>query len=123
VCASAPCSIQNSSISVHFFPFSGQNDFLALRTVARGVHRVHLENLWGNATIQYKPDVAWIGNRDSDIGDRTRSVRWAVEKNRRGPSDLEFRHAYYGAAYTFERVGEPILPERSWQSERTALVG
>lgn len=84
--------------------------------------RVHLENLWGNATIQYKPDVAWIGNRDADAGGGDRSVRWAVEKNRRGPSDLEFRHVYHGAAYSFERVGEPVAPERSWQPERTGLV-
>jgi signal transduction histidine kinase len=82
--------------------------------------RIHLENLWGNATIQYKPDVAWIGNRERGSADGIPVVRWAVEKNRRGPSELEFRHRYHGAAYSFEREGAPVGREESWQAERVA---
>ena len=84
--------------------------------------RVHLENLWGNATIQYKPDVAWIGNRDESGPDGVPVIRWAVEKNRRGPSDLEFRYAYHGEAYAFELDGVPVPPNQSWQPERNALM-
>ncbi len=82
--------------------------------------RIHLENLWGNATVQYKPDVAWIGNRERAGRDGTSIVRWAVEKNRRGPSELEFRHPYYGAAYSFDREGQAVEPADSWQVERGA---
>lgn len=83
--------------------------------------RIHLENLWGNATIQYKPDVAWIGNRERASADGISMVRWAVEKNRRGPSELEFRHRYHGAAYSFEREGALVEEGESWQAERVPL--
>jgi hypothetical protein len=83
--------------------------------------RVHVENLWGNAVIQYEPDVVWIGNRDGKTTEGNPIVRWGVEKNRRGPSDLEFRHAYEGAAYSFKLVGEPVSEEESWQSERVRV--
>jgi hypothetical protein len=83
--------------------------------------RVHLENLWGNAIMQYEPDVALIGNRDGWDADGTPLVRWGVEKNRRGPSNLEFQHRYHGAAYWFEPSGKPILQAESWQGERDEL--
>ena len=83
--------------------------------------RVHLENLWGNAIMQYEPDVAVIGNRDRTDADGTTRVRWGVEKNRRGPSNLEFRHRYHGAAYWFEPQGMPVGQEDSWQEERDEL--
>jgi hypothetical protein len=85
--------------------------------------RVHFENLWGNATIQYKPDVAWIGNRDGIAEDGVSWVRWAVEKNRRGPSDLEFRFRYHGAAYAFESEGVSVRGNESWQTERSLPEG
>ena len=80
--------------------------------------RVHVENLWGNAVIQYEPDVVWIGNKDGRTSGGDLVIRWGVEKNRRGPSDLEFRHRYKGAAYSFDLVGEPVSEEDSWQAER-----
>lgn len=80
--------------------------------------RVHLEDLWGNATIQYKPDVAWVGNLDQARQDGGPVVRWAVEKNRRGPSELEFRFGYHGAAFSFEAEGTSVPPAESWQAER-----
>ncbi len=83
--------------------------------------RVHFENLWGNAVMQYEPDVAWVGNRDGRDEAGASRVRWALEKNRRGPSDLEFRHRYYGAAYSFELEGEPVEAGESWQAERVGL--
>ncbi len=83
--------------------------------------RVHAENLWGGAAIQYEPDVIWIGNREGASPAGEVIIRWAVEKNRRGPSDLEFRHRYHGAAYSFDLVGEPVPAEESWQSERLGV--
>ena len=83
--------------------------------------RVHFENLWGNAIMQYEPDVAIIGNRDGWAEDDEPVVRWAVEKNRRGISNKEFRHKYHGAAYWFEPDGEQVETSHSWQSERDEL--
>jgi len=83
--------------------------------------RVHFENLWGNAIMQYEPDVAIIGNRDGWGKDGQPIVRWAVEKNRRGISNVEFRHKYHGAAYWFEENGEEVDKSQSWQSERDEL--
>jgi hypothetical protein len=83
--------------------------------------RVHLENLWGNAIMQYEPDIALIGNRDGWDEDDVPLVRWSVEKNRRGRSNLEFRHRYHGAAYWFEPEGIPVTLDDSWQLERDEL--
>ncbi len=80
--------------------------------------RVHLENLWGNAIMQYEPDLAIIGNRDGWDEGGTPVVRWGVEKNRRGKSNLEFRHTYHGAAYWFEPEGKAVTQDQSWQDER-----
>ena len=83
--------------------------------------RVHFENLWGNAIMQYEPDDAVIGNRDGWAEDEEPVVRWAVEKNRRGISNKEFRHKYHGAAYWFEPDGEQVETSHSWQGERDEL--
>ena len=111
---------------------------LAMRTSAEGVvlsvvavgaadgeglrvGRVHFENLWGNAIMQYEPDIAVIGNRDGWDESGVPLVRWSVEKNRRGKSNLEFRHRYHGAAYWFEPEGVPVMLDESWQLERDEL--
>jgi len=108
---------------------------LAMRTTAQGAvlsvvavgaadddglrkGRVHLENLWGNPIMQYEPDVALIANRDGVDTDGVPLVRWSLEKNRRGQSNIEFRHRYHGAAYSFEPNGVIIGHNESWQSER-----
>ncbi|MDF1500759.1 MAG: DnaB-like helicase C-terminal domain-containing protein [Anaerolineales bacterium] len=83
--------------------------------------RVHLENLWGNAIMQYEPDIAIIGNRDGWGEDGTPIVRWGLEKNRRGVSNLEFRHKYHGPAYWFEPKGALVERENSWQPERDEI--
>jgi replicative DNA helicase len=83
--------------------------------------RVHLENLWGNAIMQYEPDIAMIGNRDGWDEDGVPLVRWSVEKNRRGRSNLESRHRYHGAAYWFEPKGIHVAKDDSWQLERDEL--
>jgi len=85
--------------------------------------RVHLENLWGPALVQYEPDVALILNRgEISVGaERTRSVRWAIEKNRSGPSEVEMEIVLHGPYYAFNPVGRLVSAEESFQRERAAL--
>ena len=83
--------------------------------------RVHMENLSGDPTVQYRPNTALIMNRDLPDPDGVPTVRIGLEKNRKGPSDIEFRHRYYGAAYTIDYKGEELPYELSWQSERRGL--
>jgi len=84
--------------------------------------RVHVENLWGPATVQYEPDVAIILNRDSLDGEEgTRIVRVAIEKNRNGPSEIEYHHRLHGAYYCLSRTGQIVSEADSFQSERIEL--
>ncbi len=84
--------------------------------------RIHFENLWGPATVQYEPDVALILNRDTlDEETGERWVRLAIEKNRHGPSEVEFRHRLHGAYYRLAIQGEQIEIRESYQAERIAL--
>jgi replicative DNA helicase len=82
--------------------------------------RVHFEDLWGPATVQYEPDVAIILNRDvlaEESGERW--VRIAVEKNRHGPSEAEFTHRLLGAHYLLNPSGERVEATASFQADRT----
>jgi replicative DNA helicase len=84
--------------------------------------RVHFENLWGPATVQYEPDVALIVNRDTaDAAGEARTVRVAIEKNRNGPSEVEFRHRLHGAYYCISRRGKRVEAGESYQTERIEL--
>ena len=85
-------------------------------------HRIHIENLWGPATVQYEPDVAIILNPDSLDGQtQARTVLMAIEKNRHGPTDVEFRHQLHGAYYCLATRGELIPYADSSQTERVRL--
>ena len=85
--------------------------------------RVHLENLLGRALVQYQPDGALIMNRSSrGVGARSSwPVRWAVEKNRHGVSEVEVEMTLHGPYYAFDPVGVPVADEESFQQERVAL--
>lgn len=84
--------------------------------------RVHFENLWGGALVQYTPDAAVIINRDSpDAATGARRVRLAIEKNRNGPSEVEFRHALHGQYYCLSTHGTLVPEEESYQRDRGAL--
>jgi hypothetical protein len=84
--------------------------------------RVHVENLWGPSTVQYEPDIALILNRDEmDTETGERYVRLAIEKNRSGPSEVEYRHRLHGAYYCLSRTGELIPDSESFQAERIGL--
>ena len=76
----------------------------------------------GPATVQYEPDVCLILNRDTlDDANGERWVRVAIEKNRHGPSEVEYRHRLYGAFYHLSPHGQPVTNDDSFQSERIPL--
>jgi RecA/RadA recombinase len=86
--------------------------------------RVHLEDLWGPATVQYEPDVAVLLNRESfDAEDGVRRVRLSVEKNRHGPSEVEFRHRLHGPFFCLSRAGQVVAARESFQGERLKVRG
>lgn len=81
--------------------------------------RIHFEDLWGTSVTQYEPDAALILNRDTlEAEGGTRTVRLAIEKNRSGPSEVEFRHRLHGAYYCLSAQGEPVNIDVSFQAER-----
>ncbi|RLC98303.1 MAG: hypothetical protein DRI65_18380 [Chloroflexota bacterium] len=82
--------------------------------------RIHLENMWGNATMQYEPDGALVLNRDIPK-DGAERVRLSIEKSRRGQSEIEIWYPFYGSAYHFGFPGERVPDDKSWQNERVSL--
>ena len=82
--------------------------------------RIHLENMWGNATMQYEPDGALVMNKDLPVNG-TDQVRIAIEKSRRGESEIEIRYPFKGSVYRFGYPGVRIPDEESWQHERASL--
>ncbi len=85
--------------------------------------RVHLENLLGPALVQYQPDGALILNRSGDaVGERgSWPVRWAVEKNRHGVSEVEMDVMLHGPYYAFNPHGRRVGIEESYQRRRVGL--
>jgi len=83
---------------------------------------VHLEDLWGPVTMTYEPDGGWVLNHDQlePAGEdgRARLVRLAIEKNRHGPSEVEWRHLLYGGRFYLEPEGELVPLKESFQVER-----
>jgi hypothetical protein len=82
--------------------------------------RVHFEDLWGPATVQYEPDVAIVLNRDAIGVEGPRAIRIAIEKNRHGPSDVEFRYGLAGENYRLAQAGQQVDHAASFQIERFA---
>ena len=78
---------------------------------------IHIENLWGPVTVQYEPDLCVILNPISQG-----LVRLSVEKNRHGPTDLEWDVNFHGKYYRFDMNMKPVLPSESWQAERGRLM-
>jgi hypothetical protein len=87
--------------------------------------RVHLENLMGPSLVQYEPDGALILNRTGQAMGERRSwpVRWAVEKNRHGLSEVEVEMTLHGPYYAFNPIGRTVGDGESYQQERVALSG
>lgn len=85
--------------------------------------RIHLENLWGPARMQYDPDTALILNRGTadPSGPGITSVRLAIEKQRNGPQMIEMEFELDGQHYAFKPVGRLVDESESFQAERIAL--
>ena len=76
--------------------------------------------MWGNAAMQYEPDGALILNKDQSR-DGIEQIRIAIEKSRRGKSEIEWQYPFYGSAYQFGSPGIRIADDQSWQHERSSL--
>ena len=59
--------------------------------------RVRFEDLWGGASVNYEPDVALMLNPAPSQGKQhTPDILFAIEKNRLGPTGIEFNHLLHG---------------------------
>ena len=71
---------------------------------------LHFENLWGNASINYEPDVAIMLNPTWRKGrkrkQRESEVLFSIEKNRLGPTWVGILFAQYGKHYAFDPNGK-----------------
>lgn len=73
--------------------------------------RLRFEDLWGNSSINYEPDVAimlnptWRENAAARRKNREPQVLFSIEKNRLGPTWIEFLFTLYGKFYAFDPTG------------------
>jgi hypothetical protein len=88
---------------------------------------VHPEDLWGPVTITHEPDGGWVLNQEhlepAGDGGRARTVRLAIEKNRHGPSEVEWRHHLYGERFYLQPEGSCVPLSESFQAERVGRKG
>jgi replicative DNA helicase len=89
---------------------------------------VHLEDVLGPEVSNYTPDCAIILNRDTvtaassgDGSGREHTLRVSVEKNRHGPSELEWRHALLGGSFCIHAQGTDVPVAESFQAGRVRL--
>ena len=72
--------------------------------------------------MTYEPDVAWVLNHEhlepGGENGRARVVRLAIERNRHGPSEIEWRHHLYGERFCLQAEGCHVLVSESFQTER-----
>jgi hypothetical protein len=88
----------------------------------RAQRPVHLEDVVGPIQAQYTPDRAVVLNPDGggeENGGRVSALRLSLEKNRRGPSELEWRHVRRGGQFWIEPEGELVEEGRSFQKQRS----
>lgn len=68
--------------------------------------RVHFEDLWGGSSVNYEPDVAVMLNPAAQDGHKVANeVIFSIEKNRLGPTGVEFRHLLHGKHFAFDPTG------------------
>lgn len=68
--------------------------------------RVRFEDLWGGSSVNYEPDVAVILNPSRQAEDaHGTEVIFSIEKNRLGPTGVEFRHVLRGQHFSFDPLG------------------
>ena len=90
---------------------------------------VHIEDVAGPEETSYTVDSGIILNYDvvkgasiSNAENRKASIRISVEKNRRGPVPLEWRHKFEGGAFHIDPKGEEIAFEESYQKDRVNII-
>jgi replicative DNA helicase len=90
---------------------------------------VHIEDVAGPEETSYTVDSGIILNYDvvkgasiSNAENRKASIRISVEKNRRGPVPLEWRHKFEGGAFYIDPKGEGIAFEDSYQKDRVNII-
>jgi len=86
----------------------------------------HIEDIYGPIQTKYTPDIGLVLNPDELAGcgpgsvERRTKVRLSLEKNRKGPSELERRHERFGGSFFFDPNGEEVPLEESYQVMRMA---
>ncbi len=70
---------------------------------------LHFENLWGNASINYEPDIAIMLNptwrKGKRLKQRETEVLFSIEKNRLGPTWVGMLFMLHGKHYAFDPYG------------------
>lgn len=87
----------------------------------RARRRVHIEDIFGPIQAQYTPDRVIILNPDDDdglVGEARTSIRLSLEKNRRGPSEIEWQHERVGRQYYLETDGVLVKAGSYQEDER-----
>lgn len=84
---------------------------------------IHVEDVLGPEVSTYTPDCALVLNRDlievkKDRDKRNTFIRLSVEKNRRGPSELEWRHEILGGSFFIDPDGVDVQAADSFQKSR-----
>jgi replicative DNA helicase len=89
---------------------------------------VHLEDVLGPEVSNYTPDCAIVLNRDTltvassrNGNGREQTIRVSVEKNRHGPSELEWGHKLLGGSFYIHSQGQDVSVEESFQVGRVEL--
>ena len=84
----------------------------------------HIEDIYGPIQTKYTPDIGLVLNPDilsldsvSSLDRRTK-IRISLEKNRKGPSELEWRHERFGGHFFFDPKGEKVPFGESYQITR-----
>ena len=68
--------------------------------------RVRFEDLWGGSSVNYEPDVALMLNPAQQPREaREGEVVFSIEKNRLGPTGVEFHHLLLGQFFIFNTKG------------------
>jgi hypothetical protein len=98
---------------------------VAVDTLALRQNRpIHVEDFLGPEKMQYSPDRCIVINPDLVTAEnasttvRAKSIRISLEKNRKGPADIEYRHRYHGSAFFTELQGEAVDIAESFQVAR-----
>jgi replicative DNA helicase len=70
--------------------------------------RVRFEDLWGGSSVNYEPDVAIMLNPTHQEAEaRGVKINFSIEKNRLGPTSVEFCQVLRGQSFRFHTAPKP----------------